>query len=125
MGKKKVMIVDDEEHFLKIVKMNLEMTDKYEVVTLLGGENIISQVQKFKPDIILLDIIMPKIDGAELCKILKEDSKSAKIPIIALSAMDTDEDKLMMHKLGVIDFLIKPIDKDTLVAKIEKTLECK
>ena len=59
MGKKKVMLVDDEEHFLKIIKMNL--LDQYEVLTLLSGENIISQVQKFKPDIILLDIIMPKI----------------------------------------------------------------
>ncbi len=125
MGKKRVMIVDDEKDFLEITKINLEMTDKYEVMALSSAENIISQVQKFKPDIILLDIIMPKIDGVEVCERLNEDPEGAGIPVISLSALDTDKDKLMMYKLGIVDFLVKPIEKNIRIAKIEKALQYK
>ena len=125
MGKKKVMMVDDEIGFLKITKINLEKTGKYEVMTLSSAKDIISQIRKFKPDIILLDILMQKIDGAETCEMLNKSPEGKNLPIIILSALDTDKDKLMMYKLGVVDFLIKPIEKDDLVAKIEKALECK
>ncbi|MFC1624032.1 PleD family two-component system response regulator [Candidatus Omnitrophota bacterium] len=125
MEKRKVMIVDDEENFLKITKINLEKTGKYEVMTLSNSLDIISKIQAFKPDIILLDIIMPKLDGVEACKILNADPAGKKIPIITLSALDTDKDKLTMHKLGVVDFLVKPIEKDELIARIEKALQYK
>jgi len=120
---KKIMIIDDEIDFLTIAKMNLEATGKYEIMTLLSGVDIIKYVAEFKPDIILLDIVMPKIDGVKVCKILKGDSESAEIPIIALTALDTDEDRLAMHKSGVVDFLTKPIEKDVLISKIEEVLQ--
>jgi len=123
MEKRKVMIVDDEEHFLKITKINLEKTGKYEVRTLSDARDIISQVKSFNPDVILLDILMPKTDGVEVCKMLNADPAVSRIPIITLSALDTDKDKLMMYKLGVVDFLVKPIEKDELIAKIEKALQ--
>jgi len=119
------MIVDDEEDFLKITKINLEETDKYEVMTLSDGKDVIKQVQEFKPNIILLDILMPKIDGVETCKMLNENAAGKEIPIITLSALDTDKDRLMMYKLGVVDFLVKPIEKTELIAKIEKALQFK
>lgn len=125
MGKRKVMIVDDEERFLKVIKINLEKTGKYEVMTLSNAKNIIAQIRIFKPDVILLDILMPKIDGVETCKMLNEDPAGKGIPIITFSALDTDKDKLMMYKLGVVDFLTKPIKKNDLIAKIEKALEYK
>ena len=125
MEKKRIMIVNDEEDFLKIIRLNLETTGKYDIITLVGAKDIISKVHKFKPDIILLDIIMPKIDGVEVCERLNKDSEAAKIPVISLSALDTDKDKLMMYKLGVVDFLIKPIEKNELIAKIEKALRFK
>jgi len=125
MEKRRVMIVDDEEHFLKVTKINLERTDKYDVMTLSNAKDIISQVKIFKPDIILLDILMPKMDGVEVCKLLNKDPEGEKIPIITLSALDTDKDKLMMYKLGVVDFLVKPIEKSDLIAKIEKALQFK
>jgi len=125
MEKRRVMIVDDEEHFLKITKINLEKTDKYEVETMSSAADIISRVKSFNPDIILLDILMPKMDGVETCKMLNEDPAVSRIPIITLSALDTDKDKLMMYKLGVVDFLVKPIEKDELIAKIEKALQFK
>ena len=125
MEKRKVMIVDDESDFLKIAKINLENTGKYEVQTSSDARDIISRVKSFNPDVILLDILMPKIDGAEACRMLNEDSAGERIPIIILSALDTDKDKLMMYKLGVVDFLVKPIEKDELIAKIEKALKNK
>jgi len=125
MKKKKIMVVDDEKDFLNIIKMNLEMTDKYEVVPLSNGKDIVLHVKKSKPDIILLDIIMPDVDGAQACRMLKEDPGCSKIPVIALSVMDTDEDKQMMYKLGVLDFLTKPVDMNDLIARVEETLRKK
>jgi CheY-like chemotaxis protein len=125
MEKRKVMIVDDEEHFLKITKINLENTGKYNIETMSDARDIISRVKSFNPDVILLDILMPKMDGVEVCKMLNEDPAGGRIPIITLSALDTDKDRLTMYKLGVVDFLIKPIEKDELIAKIEKALQCK
>jgi len=125
MEKKRIMIVDDEEHFLNVTKINLERTGKYDVMTLSNAKDIISQVKKFAPDVILLDILMPAVDGVETCKMLNEDPIGKRIPIITLSALDTDKDKLMMYKLGVVDFLTKPIEKNDLITKIEKALQFK
>ena len=125
MDKRKIMMVDDEVDFIKITKLNLEKTGKYEVMVLSDATDIISQVQEFKPDVILLDILMPKIDGVEACQMLNNDPEGKQIPIITLSALDTDKDRLMMYKLGVVDFITKPISKDELIAKIEKALEFK
>ena len=125
MGKRRVMIVDDEEYFLKITKTNLENTGNYEVETISDATGIVARVKSFNPDIMLLDILMPKIDGVEVCKMLNEDPAGRRVPIIILSALDTDKDKLMMYKLGVVDFLAKPIEKDELISKIEKALQYK
>ncbi|MFC1508136.1 PleD family two-component system response regulator [Candidatus Omnitrophota bacterium] len=123
MEKKRIMVVDDEVDFLTLIKINLETTGKYEVMTLSNSLDIIPKMQAFKPNIILLDILMPKMDGVEACKMLNADSIGKGIPIIMLSALDTDQDKLMMYKLGVIDFLVKPIEIDELIARIEKALK--
>jgi CheY-like chemotaxis protein len=81
MEKRKVMIVDDEEHFLKITKINLEKTGTYEVQTISDARDIISRVKSFNPDVILLDILMPKMDGAEVCKMLNEDPAFNRVPV--------------------------------------------
>ena len=123
MGKKKVMVIDDEEGVLMAVKMNLE--DKYEVLTLLDARDIISQVNKFRPDLVLLDILMPAIGGIEVCEMLNSDCVGKNIPIIALSALEKTAIKLKKYKAGVVDYFIKPIDKNELIAKIEKALRDK
>ena len=125
MAKSKVMIVDDEEYFLRLAQINLEKTGKYEVETMSDASDIISRAKLFNPDIILLDILMPKTDGVEVCKMLNEDPKGKHIPIIILSALDTNRDKLMMYKLGIVDFLVKPVEVNELIARIEKILQYK
>lgn len=121
MGKKKVLVVDDEEDFLKITKLNLE-EDNYEVMTLLNSRDIIPCVHSFKPDVILLDMLMPAIGGVEVCEMLNDDPIGAKTPIIIVSALDKHEDKLKAYRVGVVYYLSKPVSKDDLIAKIEKAL---
>lgn len=125
MNKKRVLIVDDEEDFIKIAKINLEGTGKFEVFGLSDARDILLRVKEFKPDVILLDILMPKLDGVEACRILNQDPLGARIPIITLSALDTDKDRLMMYKLGVVDFIVKPVENEELIVKINKALEGK
>lgn len=123
--KKKIMIVDDEQDFLDITKLNLEKTGKYEVLTLLSAKDIISQLHSFRPDVILLDILMPEIDGLETCGVLNKDYAGKDIPIIILSALGTYSDKLKAFKAGVVDYLQKPVTKDALIVKIEKAVQSK
>jgi len=125
MSKRKVMVIDDEANFLELVKINLEHTGKYEVQTLMDARDALSRIKAFKPDVILLDILMPKTDGVEVCRSLNADPDANRIPIITLSALDTDKDKLMMYKLGVVDFLVKPIEISDLMNGVEKALRNK
>ena len=123
--KKKVLIIDDEIDLLNIVKLNLEETHSYEVLTLSSANDIVSQVHLFKPDIILLDILMPGIKGIEACEMLNNDSLGERIPIIMLSALDKNVDKLKAFKSGVLDYLVKPVKIEELISKIEKHTQFK
>ena len=125
MEKKRIMIIDDEEDFLKITKLNLEETNKYEVMTLSNAKDVIPQIHNFRPDIILLDILMPQMGGIEACAMLNEDPLGRTVPVIILSALDKDKDKLKAYKMGIVDYQVKPIEKDELMSKIEKALKYK
>jgi len=123
MKKIRVMIVDDEEDFLKIMKINLEGTGRFEVATVQDAADIVRRVRLFRPDIILLDILMPKIGGVEVCKMLSGDPAGKDIPMIVVSALDTEKDRSTMKELGAIDFLVKPLETKELVFRIEKVLQ--
>ncbi len=125
MSKKRVLVIDDEEDYLKITKLNLEETDNYEVMTLSGPKDVIAHVHSFKPDVILLDMLMPAIGGVEVCEMLNNDPVGAGVPIIIVSALDKNEDKLKAYRVGVVDYISKPAGKDVLIAKIEKVLSFK
>jgi len=125
MEKIRVMIVDDEEDFIKITKLNLEEGGQYEVLALSTAKDIISQAHIFRPDVILLDILMPAIGGIEACEMLNNDSIGRGIPIIIVSALAKQQDKIKAYRLGVVDYVVKPIEKEQLIAKIEKALQDK
>lgn len=125
MDKTRVMIVDDEEDFIKITKLNLEETGQYEVLALSTAKDIISQAHIFRPDVILLDILMPAIGGIEACEMLNNDSIGRGIPIIIVSALAKQQDKLKAYRLGIVEYVVKPIEKEQLIAKIEKALQDK
>jgi CheY-like chemotaxis protein len=121
----KILVVDDEVDFTRLLKSNLEETGKYEVLALPNANDIISQVHAFKPEIILLDIIMPGTKGIEVCEMLNKDIIGKAIPIIIISALAKDADKYKAYKVGVVDYMEKPIDVGRLIVKIDKYLQFK
>ena len=125
MEKDKILIIDDEEDFLMIAKLNLESPGKYEVRTSPSAKEIISMVHDFKPKVILMDVLMPGVGGIDACGMLNNDPAGSKTPIIVISALSKIKDKLMAYKEGISDYLVKPVGKDELIAKIEKTLKYK
>ncbi len=125
MNKSRILVIDDEKDFVKITKLNLEESGEYEVKGLLSAKDFILQVHSFKPDVILLDLLMPVIGGIEACQMLNNDPIGKGIPIIILSALDKKTDKIKAYKEGVVEYLVKPIDKNDLIAKIEKVLQLK
>lgn len=94
MDKKKILIVDDEENFAELTKLNLEKTEKYEVATESKGANAMEAVRKFRPDLVLLDILMPDMDGGDIAFQLKNDKATKDIPIVFVSALATESESL-------------------------------
>ncbi|MCK9603922.1 MAG: response regulator [Candidatus Omnitrophica bacterium] len=123
--KRRILIIDDEKYLLEITKANLEESGKFEVMTLSSAKDTISYLHSFKPELILVDLLMPVVGGIEVCEMLNNDPLGQRTPIIVLSALEKDGDKFNAYKKGVVDYLTKPIEKDVLIAKIEKALEVK
>lgn len=125
MPNKKILVVDDEVDFTRLLKSNLEETGKYEVLALPNANDIISQVHAFKPDVILLDILMPGAKGIEVCEILNKDVIGKTIPIIIIFALAKNADKYKAYRVGVVDYMEKPIEIERLIVKIDKYIQFK
>ncbi len=125
MDRIRVLVVDDEEDFLKILQLNLEATEKYEVLTLLNPKKLIASIHRFKPQVILMELRMPGIGGIEACEMLNNDPLGRGIPIIVVSALEKDIDKNKAYKVGVVDYLVKPVEIDLVISKIEKAIRQK
>ena len=120
--KKKILIIDDEKDFCYFIKANLELFPGYEVVIATSGEKGLRASSKKKPDLILLDIMMPKMDGLEVLDKLKQDTKTMDIPVIMLTAKNEEESKMEAASLYSVDYLIKPVETNTLKSKIDEVL---
>lgn len=125
MDKIRVMVVDDDEKFQELMKAYLEPNDEYEVFALSDAKNILSHVHAFKPDVILLDLLMPTTGGIEVCEMLNKNSLGKTIPIIVISCLEKEVDKLQAYKQGVIDYLVKPASKEEVIKVIRKALQYK
>ena len=123
--KKKIMIIDDEVSFALMLKMRIENSGDYEVRAFSEAKNIISHLRAFKPDVILLDLLMPGTGGLDACDMLNNDSLGQSIPVIVVSGLDKEKDKIKAFKFGVIDYLVKPVDDAKLIKAIEKAIEHK
>ena len=124
MAKKTVLIVDDEERNIKLLKAYL-MTNQYEVVEASRGEEALKMVNDFNPDMVLLDVMMPGIDGFEVCKRLKQDDKTQMIPVIMVTALRGKEDRIRALEAGADDFLSKPVDRTELLVRVKSLLRIK
>jgi DNA-binding response OmpR family regulator len=123
MLRKRILIVDDEESFCKMVKRNLELKGDFVVEMATNGKRGIDLAKKLKPDLIVLDIMMPKMSGFEVLEKLKKDVDTITIPVIMLTAREDQESQIKAAQLYDDLYLIKPIDAPTLKAKIEEVLK--
>lgn len=121
MSKGKILVVDDEVYIVHILDFSLGM-EGYEVVTALDGEQALAKVRTEGPDLVVLDIMMPKLDGYETCKILKSDPQTKHIPVILLSAKGRNVDQQMGFQVGADDYITKPFSPRKLVERINLIL---
>lgn len=119
---RKVLVVDDEEHIRRILKFQLEKNG-YQVITAENGEEALKSVRRSMPDLILLDLMMPKIDGFEVCKQLRSDFQTSQIPIIMLTAKSDLPDKIKGLQGGANDYLVKPYSNEELLLRVHNVLE--
>ena len=121
MAKGRILVVDDEIYIVHILDFSLGM-EGYEVTTALDGEAALERVAEQKPDLIVLDIMMPKLDGYETCKILKAESGTKDIPVILLSAKGRNVDQKIGFEVGADDYITKPFSPRKLVERINAIL---
>jgi response regulator RpfG family c-di-GMP phosphodiesterase len=123
--KKKILIVDDEVDLVKLIEMRLKIDGLYYVMPLYTSARTLEIAKKEKPDLILLDIMMPDKDGYEVCKELKEDPETRDIPIILFTAQPDQKAKIKkaFKTFGASDFILKPFEMDILLDKIKGQLK--
>ena len=118
MVKKRILVVDDELNIIKFLRSNLEARG-YEVMAALDGSEALNTFEKELPDLVILDIMMPKVDGFEICRRLREWTQT---PIIMLSARADEGDKVKCLDLGADDYITKPFGAAELIARVNAVL---
>ena len=121
----KVLIVDDDPNIALLVRMTLSRKKEYKISTASNGMEALEKVSQDQPDIILLDIMMPDMDGFEVCRVLKQAEKTRFIPIIMISAKTELGDKLQGMDVGANDYITKPFNPEELLARVAAHLRIK
>jgi DNA-binding response OmpR family regulator len=114
----RILIVDDDMTIQKFIKVNLEARG-YQVLLAMDGDQAVKMIEREVPDLILLDIMMPKIDGFEVCRKVRKQSR---VPIIILSAREGESDKIKCLNAGADDYITKPFSLKELLTKIKDKL---
>ena len=120
----KILVVDDIPVNIQLLHKQLTASG-FEVVNARNGEEALKQVEQEKPDLVLLDVMMPKLDGFETCKLLKSNEKTEYIPIIMVTALNEIEDKIKGIEAGADDFITKPFNKHELLVRVKSLLRIK
>ncbi|MFH1519215.1 MAG: response regulator [Candidatus Omnitrophota bacterium] len=123
MAKKRILIIDDEEDLAFFVKANLELAGDYEILIATSGKEGLNIASNQQVDLILLDIMMPKMDGFEVLKKIKESKRALAIPVIMLTAKGDMESQIRAAGLYNEDYIVKPVQIEVLEAKIKEVLE--
>jgi len=120
--KSKILIVDDEPDALELVEFNLRGAG-FEVITAADGAAALRRAQADQPDLVVLDLMLPEIDGLEVCKVLRRNPVTASLPVIMLTAKGTELDRVLGLEIGADDYLTKPFSPRELVLRIRKLLQ--
>ncbi len=119
--KKSIAIVDDEPDIVELITYHLKK-ENFKVNEFYDGESLLSYIENYIPDLIILDLMLPEIDGLEICRILKKENRTSLIPIIMLTAKGTEIDKVVGLELGADDYIVKPFSPRELVARVKAVL---
>ncbi|HEX3383909.1 MAG TPA: response regulator [Mucilaginibacter sp.] len=114
----RILVVDDNEDILEVIKLILEDYN-YDVVTLSDGSLLLDKVTDSHPDLILLDVMLGKVDGRDLCKTIKSTPETKEIPVILISASHQVQERNTLNGVAPDDFLAKPFDIDDLLEKVQ------
>jgi two-component system alkaline phosphatase synthesis response regulator PhoP len=117
----RILVVDGEQNILELIKYNLER-EGYQVILASDGVSAVATAQREKPDLILLDVMLPKLDGLAVCRELRSSEVTRKIPIIMLSARGEELDKVLGLEMGADDYVTKPFSSRELLARIKASL---
>ncbi len=117
----RVLVVDDEPDAIELIEFNLKAAG-YEVVTAADGEEALNKAKGILPDVIVLDLMLPEVDGLEVCKILRRDTATAAIPIIMLTAKAAEIDRVLGLELGADDYVTKPFSPRELALRVKNVL---
>ena len=120
-NKGSILIIDDEKDLIELVRYNLEK-DGFDAIAAIDGQSAIEIAQQHKLDLIVLDLMMPGMDGLEVCRRLRQDSRTARVPIIMLTAKATEADRIVGLEIGADDYVVKPFSPRELVARIRAIL---
>lgn len=121
MGMKKILVVDDEPDLVELVSYNLKK-EGYEVASALDGEEALGKLRSGAFDLLVLDLMLPGIQGIELCRILRGEPKTEHLPIVMLTARTEEIDRILGLELGADDYITKPFNPRELVARIKAIL---
>jgi len=119
---KKILVVDDEAQAVKMMKMSLE-ADGYEVTGAYDGQEALERARKEMPDLMILDLMLPKLDGYKVCRMLKFDEKYKSMPIILFTARAQESDMRMGEDVGADAYITKPFEPQVLLSKIQELLK--
>jgi DNA-binding response OmpR family regulator len=117
VARAKVLVIDDEEYIQHILNFSFA-AEGYEVLTASDGEEGVSKARDEKPDVIVMDIMMPKMDGYEACKKLKSDPETKDIPVILLTAKGREADRKLGSEAGADDYVVKPFSPGRLIERV-------
>jgi len=121
MQKERILIIEDDKHISKLVKYNLEKAG-YDATVAVSGEEAFGVLDKEQVDLIILDIMLPKMDGFEVCRSIKQETKFKNIPIVMLTAKGEEVDRIVGLELGADDYIVKPFSPRELVLRIKAIL---
>lgn len=120
--KKRILVVDDEAELVKAIEIRLKAAD-YEVLAAYDGQEALDKARKEKPDLIVLDLMLPKMDGYKVCGLLKADTRYSKIPVIMFTAKAQEGDMRLGKEVGAEAYITKPFEHQVLLSKIQELLE--
>lgn len=121
MIKGTILVIDDETDLIELVRYNLEK-EGYAILSAADGESGVALVAREKPDLVIVDLMLPGIDGLEVCRLLRQKSETAQIPILMLTAKSSETDRIIGLELGADDYVTKPFSPRELAARVKALL---